>query len=35
MKKFFSREKISKVTDEIEKTGRYKKRINFVRKVIL
>ena len=35
MKKFFSAEKISKVTDEIEKSGRFKKRINFVRKVIL
>ncbi|MFZ1323056.1 MAG: hypothetical protein WAT71_15970 [Ignavibacteria bacterium] len=35
MKKYFSTEKISKVTDDIEKTGRYKKRINFVRKIIL
>lgn len=30
-----SKEDIAKVTDQIEKRGRFKKRINFIRKVIL
>lgn len=33
--KMVSRESFTNVVDTIEKTGRYKKRINFIRKVVL